>query len=57
MEKNRGIASEDLRRFLVAEVTIEEIIAIPRSMPKNKSPSPDGFTSEFFLASWEVVGG
>lgn len=25
-------------------------------MPRNKSTDPDGYTVEFFLAAWEVVG-
>lgn len=26
-------------------------------MPLNKSPGPDGYSVEFFKASWEIVGG
>jgi len=25
-------------------------------MPKDKSPGPDGYTSEFYKASWEIIG-
>lgn len=25
-------------------------------MPHNKSPSPDGYTVEFFITAWDVVG-
>lgn len=33
---------------LTCEVTDEEIRKVLFSMPDNKSPGPDGFTSEFF---------
>src|SRR4051812_8702958 len=36
--------------------TNEEIFKVMKSMPHNKSPGPDGFTSEFFHASWNIIG-
>lgn len=42
---------------LISEVTREEeVIAVNKSMPKNKSPGPDGYRIEFFLSAWEVFG-
>lgn len=37
-------------------ITNETIYATLKSMKRNKSPGPDGFTVEFFLSSWDVVG-
>ena len=41
---------------LVAIPTDEEIREIVFSLPKCKAPGPDGFTSEFFTSSWDLVG-
>lgn len=41
---------------LAKEVTEEEIRKIIFDMPSDKSPGPDGYTSEFFKAAWNVVG-
>lgn len=40
--------SEDMHEGLIAEVTKEKIYSVIKSMPSNKSPGPDDFTSEFF---------
>lgn len=34
----------------------EEIREVILAMPLNKSPGPDGFSVEFFRASWDIVG-
>lgn len=49
--------SEEDRSMLMKEVTAEEVRKVLFSMARNKSPGPDGFTSEFFKASWEITGG
>lgn len=41
---------------LIKEVSTDEIKKVLFSMPNNKSPEPDGYTSEFFKAAWEIVG-
>jgi hypothetical protein len=33
----------------------EEIDAIVRSLPNNKSPRPDGFNNEFLKKSWPTI--
>jgi len=42
--------------LLNKEVTVEEIKATLFNMKPNKAPGPDGFTADFFKASWSVVG-
>lgn len=44
------------RDALTREVTDEEIRKVLFSMPNDKSRGPDGFTSEFFKASWSIIG-
>lgn len=41
---------------LIADVTIEEIHHVINFLPNNKSPGPDGFTLEFFKATWDITG-
>jgi hypothetical protein len=36
--------------------TAEEIKKTMISMPSNKAPGPDGFTTEFYKSAWSVVG-
>lgn len=42
--------------LLSRDVTSEEILSTFNSLAKNKCPGPDGFTSEFFLSTWNTVG-
>lgn len=41
---------------LCKPVTDVEILNALKGMGKSKSPGPDGFTVEFFLAAWQIVG-
>lgn len=41
---------------LAAPFTREEIQKAFFSLPRNKSPGPDGYPAEFFTANWKVVG-
>lgn len=34
----------------------DDILNTLKSMAKNKCPGPDGFTVEFYLATWDIVG-
>jgi len=44
------------QQSLLRTVTAEEITKVLFSMPSDKSPDPDGYTSEFFKATWEIIG-
>lgn len=41
---------------LLKEVTEQEIKKVLFSMPRHKSPGPDGYTVEFFKTAWPVLG-
>lgn len=41
---------------LTRVVSGEEIKKVLFAMPNDKSPGPDGYTSEFYKASWEIIG-
>lgn len=41
---------------LLAPFSRLDILNCFKSMAKNRSPGPDGFTAEFFLKSWSIVG-
>lgn len=43
--------------MLVGEVSAELIRKVVFSMAADKSPGPDGFTAEFFRATWGITGG
>jgi len=64
----QGMSVDDLRNLmsfrcsatdqdmLTREVTAEEIQKVLFAIPCNKSPGPDGYTSEFFKATWSITG-
>lgn len=41
---------------LVAPVTAQEIYVALMTLPNDKVSGPDGFTKEFFVAAWKVIG-
>ncbi|CAL9217923.1 unnamed protein product, partial [Arabidopsis halleri] len=45
----------DLAAKLIEIPSEEEITSTLFAMPRNKAPGPDGFSSEFFWESWQVV--
>jgi hypothetical protein len=50
------VVSAESAALLEQPVTAEEIKRTMFSMPLNKAPGPDGFTTEFFKSSWSIVG-
>ncbi|KAL8110069.1 hypothetical protein AgCh_025974 [Apium graveolens] len=48
--------SENQARSLIVKVSDMDILNTLKSMKKNKSPGPDGFNVNFFLAAWDIVG-
>jgi hypothetical protein len=48
--------SSEHATILEKEVSAEEIKDILFHMKANKAPSPDGFSANFFKASWAIVG-
>jgi len=55
-ELNSFRCSADLATQLSAIPTPEEVTATLFSLPRNKAPGPDGFTADFFISSWTIVG-
>lgn len=48
--------SQSLADKLVALPTAAEIKSVVFDLPRNKAPGPDGFSVEFFVTSWDLVG-
>lgn len=41
---------------MARDVSKEEVKRVLFSMPNNKSPGPNGYTSELFKAPWPIIG-
>jgi hypothetical protein len=52
---NSVITPSDQLQQLEAPFTHEEIDAIVKALPSNKSPGPDGFNNEFTRAAWPII--
>ncbi|XP_074315414.1 uncharacterized protein LOC141651610 [Silene latifolia] len=50
------VITDDLKVLLLKPVTKDEIKTTMFSIPASKSPGPDGFTSQFYRDSWDIVG-
>lgn len=48
--------STEMHACLIAEVSIDEVQRTLKTMLRNKTPRPDGYTVEFFITAWEVIG-
>lgn len=60
VEESRGLLSyrciPEVAEKLVSIPSNEEIQSVLFAMPKNKAPGPDGYSVEFFLEAWGIVG-
>lgn len=48
--------SDQQREELIKPFTAGDIWNVLKGMPRNKCPGPDGFSVEFFIAAWNIVG-
>ena len=55
MEPTRKLDSDDIS-ILSAPVTNDEIVRVVFKSPKDKSPGPDGFPTEFYQTAWSIIG-
>uniref|UniRef100_A0A803P5L3 Reverse transcriptase domain-containing protein n=1 Tax=Cannabis sativa TaxID=3483 RepID=A0A803P5L3_CANSA len=54
---NKGpLVSSDQAECLLKEFTEDDIKKAVFSIPGNKSPGPDGFSSSFYQDNWEIIG-
>ncbi|XP_074288077.1 uncharacterized protein LOC141613236 [Silene latifolia] len=51
------LVTNDHKQVLLAPVSAAEIKECIFSIASTKSPGPDGFSSQFFKDSWDIVGG
>ena len=51
-----SIITREQNLALLRQVSYEEVEATVMHFPRNKAPRPDGFTAEFFKASWRFMG-
>lgn len=50
------VLTEDQQATLVAPFSQDDVLKTFKAMAKNKSPGPDGLTTEFYIAAWNIVG-
>ena len=53
---NSKMLTDEQRERLDTKITITEYFEARRSFEKNKTPSYDGLTIEFYLTFWDLVG-
>ncbi|XP_074288741.1 uncharacterized protein LOC141613898 [Silene latifolia] len=51
-----NICGESHKLLLLAPVTDDEIKQTLFSIPNDKAPGPDGYSSQFFKATWDITG-
>ncbi|KAG7542496.1 Reverse transcriptase domain [Arabidopsis thaliana x Arabidopsis arenosa] len=49
--------NDDEKERLIRPITEMEIKEVLFSMPNDKSPGPDGFTTEFYKETWDIIAG
>lgn len=48
--------SQEDQKLFVAGFSAQEIKDVFFSLPRNKTSGPDGYSSEFFISCWQIVG-
>ena len=43
-------------KMFIGPITAKEILQALHSLPNDKVSGPDGFTKEFFVAAWPIIG-
>jgi len=51
-----GFTSEEYNRMLMEKVTLEELKNVMDNFQKDKIPGPDGWTIEFFMGFFDLIG-
>ena len=49
------LVTEEMKQYLLEEVTKEELNKIIHSFQRGKRPGPDGFTLDFFLGFYDML--
>lgn len=55
-EVNLPLLTDTQKAYLTAPFSPVEVLRAFKAMAKNRSPGPDGFSTEFYLTAWNVVG-
>ena len=48
--------TDELRQDLITQFDATDVLNTLKSLGKNKSPGPSGFTPEFYIKAWSIVG-